>query len=303
MLVTKLKIWFKAVRPFSFTGSIIPVTLGAIFAINESKFQLGYFVLSLIAIVLLQASANLLSDHDDFKNRVDTKNSYGSSGVILENLLASKKVYTGGFILLALGAFIGIFLSYKRGLLVLLIGLIGTLAVYSYTGKPLSLKYRGLGAPLVFLTFGPLMLIGSYYVQAQNISVEAFFISIPVGLLTTAILHANDIRDIRYDKKAGIKTLSIMVGRSSAQNIYFSFIILSYVSIIIMCFYRILPIWSLFCLITVPTAYKNIRKLYSVSASPSGIVSLDKDTAQLQGEFGIILILSLLIPFVVNLRG
>lgn len=302
MLVPKLKIWFKAVRPFSFTGSIIPVTLGAIFAIKESKFQLGYFILSLITIVLLQASANLLSDHDDFKNRVDTKDSYGSSGVILENLLTSKKVYTGGFILLALGAFIGIFLSYKRGVLVLLIGLIGTLAVYSYTGKPLSLKYRGLGAPLVFLTFGPLMLIGSYYVQAQNISVKAFFISIPVGLLTTAILHANDIRDIRYDKKAGIKTLSIIVGRSSAQNIYFSFVILSYISIIIMCFYRILPIWSLFCLITIPTAHKNIRKLYSGSDS-SGIVCLDKYTAQLQGQFGIILILSLLIPFVINLRG
>src|SRR5471030_744040 len=185
MFKEKINVWLRAVRPFSLTGSIIPVILGAILSIKQNRFQFGYFILSVVAIVFLQAAVNLLSDHDDYENKVDTKDSYGSSGVIFDNLLSSKEVYNGGIFCLILGCLIGLFLSYERGLFILLLGLIGALGGYFYTGKSLMLKYKGLGAPLVFLLFGPLMVIGSYYVQAQHISIESFYISIPVGLLTT----------------------------------------------------------------------------------------------------------------------
>ena len=195
---------------------------------------------------------------------------------------------------LILGCLIGLFLSYERGLFILLLGLVGALGGYFYTGKPLMLKYRGLGAPLVFLLFGPLMVIGSYYVQTQHISIEAFYISIPVGLLTTAILHANDIRDIPHDKKAGIKTLSTLVGMNNSKKLYYGMLLLSYVSIIVMSFYRVIPYWSLLCLITLPAAYTNIKTLYSSNYSDPGLVVLDKSTGKLQGQFGIILIFSIL---------
>ncbi|MBU3177836.1 prenyltransferase [Clostridium estertheticum] len=196
MISGNVKTWLRAIRPFSFTGSVIPVTIGAILAIKQNNFQFGYFILSVVAILLLHTAVNLLSDHDDYENKVDTKDSYGSSGVILENLLSSRQILHSGMLCLILGSLIGLFLSYEKGVFVLLLGLIGALGGYCYTGKPLMLKYKGLGAPLVFLLFGPLMVIGSYYVQMQRISADALLISIPVGLLTTAILHANDIRDI-----------------------------------------------------------------------------------------------------------
>lgn len=290
--------WFRAIRPFSFTGSVVPVVLGAMLALKESQFHFGYFMLSVIAIVLLHAGVNLLSDHDDFINHVDTKDSHGSSGVIHENLLSPKEVYKGGFIFLTLGSLVGLFLSYERGWLVLVFGLIGAIGGYSYTGKPLVLKYRGLGAPLVFLLFGPLMVLGAYYVQVQTISSTAFFVSIPVGLLTTAILHANDIRDIQHDKKAGINTLSIMVGQRNAFRIYYWLILLSYIAVFLMTFYKIIPYWSLLCLITVPSAVKNIQKLNSSYDSITKIVVLDKETAQLHAQFGSMFILSILLSLI-----
>ena len=300
MLKGKIKTWLRAVRPFSFSGSVIPVTLGAILSIKQNRFQLQYFILSAIAIVFLQAAINLLSDHDDYENKVDTKDSYGSSGVILENLLSSRQVHNSGIFCLILGCLIGLFLSYEKGILILILGLIGALGGYSYTGKPLMLKYKGLGAPLVFLLFGPLMVIGSYYVQMQSISAVAFYVSIPVGLLTTAILHANDIRDILQDKRAGIKTLTILVGRNNSRRIYCVMLLLSYVSVIVMSFYRIIPFWSLLCLITLPTAYTNAKTLYNSNDSMFGLVTLDKSTGKLQAQFGIILIFSISLSFLLG---
>jgi len=293
----KFKLFIRASRPFSLTASVIPVTLGGILALNEPGFSFTYLLLSIVAIIFLQASVNLLNDHDDFINHVDTKDSYGSSGVIIEGLLTLKEVYASGILLLILGCLIGLFLSYKRGVVILILGIIGAVFGYFYTGKPLTLKYRGLGAPLVFIIFGPLMTLGGYYLQMQEFTIQALLISIPTALLTTAILHANDIRDINHDKKAGIKTLSIFIGYKKAQLVYSSLIILSYVSLIMMIIYKYVPYLSLICLLTVPAAIKNINKLRTAENSSYNIAELDKESGKLQGQFGILLILSIFFEY------
>ena len=290
----KIKAWIQGFRAFSLPGSAIPVILGAVLALGTNKFHFGYFILSVTAIVMLQAGVNLLSDHDDFENKVDREDSFGSSGVIFQGLLSSKELYIGGMALLTIGCIIGFFLTYKRGWFILLLEVIGALGGYSYTGRPLRLKYRGLGAPLVFLLFGPLMVIGSYYVQTQTVSIPAILVSIPLGLLTTAILHANDIRDMDQDKKAGIKTLSIIVGVNNAERIYRLLIIISYVLVLALVVYKIIPIWSLLCLLTLPTAFKNLGRLGKFS----DIIELDKETAKLGTQFGMMFILSMLIAFI-----
>lgn len=298
MTIKKIKLFIRALRPFSLTASVIPVVLGGILALKEPNFNYGYFILSIIAIVFLQSSVNLLNDHDDFINKVDTQDSYGSSGVVVEGLLTLKEVYLSGILLLILGCLIGLFLAYNVGMMILILGIIGALCGYFYTGKPLMLKYRGLGAPLVFIIFGPLMTFGGYYLQMQKFTIQSFVISIPTALLTTAILHANDIRDIKHDKKAGIKTLSMSIGYKNAQILYSTLIILSYISLIIMIVSNYIPYLSLICLITVPAAIKNINKLRTAGDSSNHIVELDKDSGKLQGQFGILLILSILLSYI-----
>ncbi|NOW04219.1 1,4-dihydroxy-2-naphthoate octaprenyltransferase [Clostridium beijerinckii] len=298
MTIEKIKLFIRASRPFSLTASAIPVVLGGILALKEPNFNLEYFIFSIIAIVFLQASVNLLNDHDDFINKVDTKESHSSSGVVVEGLLTLKEVYRSGILLLILGCLIGLFLAYNVGIMILILGIVGALCGYFYTGKPLMLKYRGLGAPLVFIIFGPLMTLGGYYLQMQEFTVQSFLISIPTALLTTAILHANDIRDINHDKKAGIKTLSISIGYKNAQKVYSSLIILSYIYLIIMIVFKYIPYLSLICLLTVPAAIKNINKLRTSGDSSSNIAELDKESGKLQGQFGILLILSILLSYI-----
>ncbi|MFW2501608.1 1,4-dihydroxy-2-naphthoate octaprenyltransferase [Clostridium diolis] len=298
MTIEKIKLFIRASRPFSLTASAIPVVLGEILALKEPNFNLEYFILSIIAIVFLQASVNLLNDHDDFINKVDTKESHSSSGVVVEGLLTLKEVYRSGILLLILGCLIGLFLAYNVGIMILILGIVGALCGYFYTGRPLMLKYRGLGAPLVFIIFGPLMTLGGYYLQMQKFTIQSLVISIPTALLTTAILHANDIRDIKHDKKAGIKTLSISVGYKNAQIVYSSLIILSYISLIIMIIFKYIPYLSLICLLTVSAAVKNINKLRTAGDSSSNIAELDKESGKLQGQFGILLILSILLSYI-----
>ena len=298
MTIEKIKLFIRASRPFSLTASAIPVVLGEILALKEPNFNLEYFTLSIIAIVFLQASVNLLNDHDDFINKVDTKESHSSSGVVVEGLLTLKEVYRSGILLLILGCLIGLFLAYNVGIMILILGIVGALCGYFYTGKPLMIKYRGLGAPLVFTIFGPLMTLGGYYLQMQEFTVQSFLISIPTALLTTAILHANDIRDINQDKKAGIKTLSISIGYKNAQKVYSSLIVLSYMSLILMIVFKYIPNISLICFITVPAATKNINKLRIAKDSSDYIAELDKESGKLQGQFGILLILSLLLSYI-----
>lgn len=298
MTIEKFKLFIMASRPFSLTASVIPVVLGGILALKEPNFNFGYFIISIIAIVFLQASVNLLNDHDDFINNVDTKDSYGSSGVVVEGLLTLKEVYTSGMLLLILGCLIGLFLAYNVGMMILILGIIGALCGYFYTGKPLMLKYRGLGAPLVFIIFGPLMTLGGYYLQMHEFTLQSFVISIPTALLTTAILHANDIRDIRHDKRAGIKTLSISIGYKNAQKVYSTLIIIAYVFLIIMIIFKYISYLSLICLLTLPAAIKNINKLRAAGDSSNYIAELDKESGKLQGQFGILLILSILLSYI-----
>ena len=298
-MINKLKIWLRAIRLFSLTGSIIPVTVGAALGSSYTKFNLEYFTITLLAVIFLQASINLLSDHDDFINNIDTPDSYGSSGVIIENLLTVKQIKRAGLILLTLGCLIGSFLAFKKGGFILFLGITGALGGYSYTGKPLMLKYRGLGTPLVFLLFGPLMVLGSFYIQTQQINIISILISIPIGLLTTAILHANDLRDIYHDQKSGIKTLSIIVGKLNSEKIYFALILSPYVIITILALFGLIPILSLICLITLPGALKNIRSIYMSTVSTTYLKTIDQETAKLQAQFGTILIVSIILSYII----
>jgi 1,4-dihydroxy-2-naphthoate octaprenyltransferase len=126
------------------------------------------------------------------------------------------------------------------------------------------------------------------------------FVSVPVGLLTTAILHANDIRDILHDKKAGIRTLSITIGRVNAERLYCGLILTSFAAVLLMAFYRVIPVWSLACLLAFPGAFKCIKKTYTKGDTNGDIIMLDKATAQLHAQFGSILILSILLPSIIK---
>jgi 1,4-dihydroxy-2-naphthoate octaprenyltransferase len=174
---------------------------------------------------------------------------------------------------------------------ILILGLLGAAAAYFYTRKPFCFKYRGYGMPLVFLMFGPLPALGAYYLNVRSLSPLPALLSIPVGLLTAAILHANDLRDIGHDAKAGIRSFAMALGAGRARLFYIGLIAASFLSVPLFILFGLLGAWSLLVFLSLPIAAALIRNVSS--AEPQR--ALDHQTAALQLAFGVLLLISVLL--------
>ncbi len=218
--------WAIAARAYSFPASIVPVVLGAAYAFYASqRFHWGLFLLSLVAGVLYHTACNLINDYYDFKHGVDREGTYGGSGVLVAHQLTPREVLLTAVGCLAAGTLIGMYLIYALYVLygqhaamsLAGIGGIGLLAAIFYTATPASAKYNALGEPLVFLMFGPGYVLGAYLLQTGQVTWNAVWMSIPIGFIVTAILQANDTRDLADDRESRIKTASILFGARGAR--------------------------------------------------------------------------------------
>jgi len=290
-------IWLQAIRPFSMTASIVPVLLGAAIAFASKEPALWSLLpLVLFCSVMFQIGTNMVNDYYDFKKGLDAVDSYGSSRCLVDGLIGPKKMLIAGLLAFAIGIAGGFVLIYFRGLPILLLGVIGFLGGLCYTAMPISYKYFALGDAAVFLLMGPLMVIGSYFCLTGDYDSSVLVISIPVGFLVTAILHANNTRDITHDSQAGIKTVASLLGLKKAKVSYISLIAGAYLAVVIMVVVGILSYWSLLILITLPIALKNIKTIQSCSdSSIEMIADLDVMTAKLHLTFGVLLMLSILL--------
>jgi len=286
-----VKAWLQAVRAFSFTASMLPVLLGAAIAMHYTG-EVTWLLLpvALICSLLLHAGTNTISDYYDYKNNVDTDYSYGSSRVIVEGLLPAKSLLTAGVIAFAIAALLGVILIAARGWPVLVLGVIGLLGGFFYTAKPFAYKYIALGDLLVFILMGPLMVVGSDFVLTGQFHTTALIASMPIGCLVAAILSANNLRDIKHDTQAGIKTLANVLGHNGARIEYYILLVSAYLAVAAMVATQILSMWSLLVFLSLPIALKRIKLVHRTK--PEDIVSiaqLDVQTAQLHLLFGILL--------------
>ena len=296
-IINSIRIWFRAVRAFSFTASIVPVCLGAaLVSYFNYSFNWILFPLVLIASVSIHAASNLLSDYFDYKNDVDKDYTFGSSGLLVEGLLKPNQILFASLTLFALTALVGLVFIIYHGWIILAIGLFGMAGGFFYCAGPIGYKYRGLGDLMVFILMGPLMVLGSFYVLSGLIDYRVVMLSLPVGFLVTAILSSNNLRDINHDSQACIKTLAIILGPRLAKIEYALLLISAYISIIIFILISTLPWYAILVFLTIPIAIKNIHMaIKSNPDSPSDIASLDVNTAKLHLLFGIIYIFLVLL--------
>jgi 1,4-dihydroxy-2-naphthoate octaprenyltransferase len=246
--------WFMATRPFSFTASIVPVLLGSLLAAYDGAFSLIMFALVLSASVLVQAGSNLVNDYFDFVNGADKPASLGRGGFIQRGIIAPRHIFRFGIVLFAVAAVIGLVIVYLAGWPILLFALPSLAAAYFYTGGPKPLGYIALGEATVFVFMGPVLLVGSYFAQTSALSWTAVLLSVPVGLLVTAILQANNIRDIADDTEAGKRTLATYIGRRWANREYVVLVFGAYLAIALVGLGGILPAGVLIVFLTLPRA-------------------------------------------------
>lgn len=229
---SRWQIWFQAVRFFSFTASVVPILVGSALALIDGAFSFWLVGLMLIASVACHAGANLANDYYDYKRGIDTDESLGPSKVIQQELLTPDEVKQGMFVAFTIATVLGLVVVFDSGWEILALALASLAVAYFYTGGPKPLAYVGLGEIAVFIFMGPVMVCGAYYVLAGGITWESFLVSLPVGCLVAAILHANNIRDIDLDRAAGKVTVATRVGRTGANLEYVLLLAGAYVGLI-----------------------------------------------------------------------
>jgi len=256
---TRIPFWAAVSRAPFFTGSALPVGLGAAAAwYHAGQFHLGLFALTLIGAVLIHAGANIANDYYDHLSGADDINPnfhtpfYGGSRMIQQGLMTPRATLISGLACLGLGAIIGIALAALRGWPVLAIGAAGALVAFFYTAPPIKLSYRGLGEVAVALSFGVLMVAGAEYVQVRQISAVGLAASVPVALLILLVLYVNQFPDAPADAQAGKRHLVVRLGTARARFGVPLLFAGTYASILLAVAYGLAPGWCLIALLTVP---------------------------------------------------
>jgi 1,4-dihydroxy-2-naphthoate octaprenyltransferase len=269
--------WSEIARPFSLTASFVPVAAAGALAAVRSQFSLGFFLAALLAGMLLQVGTNVVNEIYDVRKGIDTITSPRASHALLTGRVKERSA-------------IGVGLVVARGWPLVLLGLAGLLGGWGYTAPPLQYKYRALGLPLVFVLMGPFMVVGGYYTVTGHWSWEAAVLSVPIGLLVTAILHGNEWRDVGEDARAGISTLSIRAGRAVAHQIYVFLIVGAYIALAVPVALTVLPPLSLLAILSLPFLVRALRASeLGAAGQQRAIAMIDLQTAQLHAAFGLLL--------------
>jgi 1,4-dihydroxy-2-naphthoate polyprenyltransferase len=289
----RIRVWFQAVRFFSFTASAIPILVGSALALVDRSFSPLLLMLMLTAAIACHAGANLANDYFDHLKEIDTDESLGPSKVIQQGLLSLSEVKRGMIVTFAIATAVGLVIVALTGWPILALALLSLGAAVLYTGGPKPLGYIALGEVTVFVFMGPVMVVGAYYVMTVAVTWQVFLVSLPVGLLVAAILHANNVRDIELDREAGKMTVANKFGRRFANWEYASLVWGSYCAILglVISDTRLWPVLITFA--TVPVAMRMTLLVFS-QATALELNQLLRKTAGLHLRFGTMLTVGLL---------
>src|SRR5438105_3457194 len=219
---------WEVVRPFSFTASLLPVSVGGAIALGQGRMHWPLFFAALLGALGLHIGTNVTNEIYDVRHGIDSITSPRMSMAILKGRISERGAFVVAWSAFVLALLMGIFLTLHRGWPIVLLGLIGFIGGYFYTAPPFQYKYRALGLPLVFLLMGPVMVGGAYYAVTGTFDANLIVVSLPVGLLVTAILHGNEWRDVAEDTRHGFTTFSAQVGRDAAHWVYVMLVLGAY---------------------------------------------------------------------------
>jgi len=284
--------WLLAIRPATLSAAVAPVLVGTAAAADE-RFRLHIFVLTLAASLLIQIGANLANDLFDFERGADTPDRLGPPRVTQGGLIPVSQVRAAAYLSFAAAAAIGLYLVLVGGWPILFIGLVCLVAGLAYTGGPWPLGYHSLGDAACFVCFGLAAVVGAYYLQAEEVSAIAFVASLPVGLLVTAILIVNNLRDIETDRRAGKLTLAVRLGNKATRLQYTIFVLGAYLLLPLLLLADVEP-WLWLPWLSLPLALALSRTVLS-GAKGRTLNPVLKRTSQLHLVFGGLLALGLLL--------
>ncbi|WP_158057066.1 1,4-dihydroxy-2-naphthoate polyprenyltransferase [Halorussus halophilus] len=237
--------WWMAARPHTLPAAAAPIFVGVGLAVHESKFAALPALAAFVGAALIQIGTNFANDYYDAVKGVDTDERKGFTRVTQSGLIAPAEVKRAMYLTFAIAILVGVYLVYVGGLPILLIGLASVVSGIAYAGGPFPLGSNGLGDLFVFLFFGVIAVMGTFYVQAAavvaaapfpmgipegTVTLAAFVASLPVAAISTNILVVNNIRDLETDKEAGKQTLAVIIGYGASRAEYVGMLALAYLA-------------------------------------------------------------------------
>ncbi|MGI0032567.1 MAG: prenyltransferase [Nitrososphaeraceae archaeon] len=290
-----LFLWTRAIRIKFLLASIIAVTNGiAISYWKTGELDFVYALLTYFGIICLHISVDLLNDYWDFKRGIDTntkRTKYsGGTGVIPENLINSKLIYCAGVIFLILGGLIGLYFVTIKGPIILILLIFAIISIYFYSTNIVN---AGLGELFVAIK-GSMIVLGSYYIQSDQIDLTSIYVGIIIGLLSAVVLLVTSFPDYGADKKSGRRTLVIVMGKENSIKLFITIVTITYAMIIGGSIFNIMTTFSTIALLSIPFAFKAVLKLRRFNET-SELVSSMANTIIYSRICGVLLAISFII--------
>jgi 1,4-dihydroxy-2-naphthoate octaprenyltransferase len=286
-------VWMLAARPATLPAAIIPVIVGSA-AAGHGLPRPWSFVAALGASILIQVGTNYANDLFDFRKGVDTAGRLGPRRVTQSGLVSPRQIAIATIIAFSLAALLGLYLVAVSGWIIVAIGALSILCGLAYTGGPWPLGYHGLGELFVFIFFGLVAVIGSAFVQIGVVTLRSVSAALPVGLLVTAILIVNNLRDIDTDRAVGKRTLAVRLGRRVTRLEYAAFLIVAYAIPVALWLAGAIGPWFWIPVLSLPLAIQLIR-LVTTTSNPADLNRALKQTGLLHLLFGLLFAASLVL--------
>jgi 1,4-dihydroxy-2-naphthoate octaprenyltransferase len=261
---SRLRPWLLASRPRTLFASVSPVVVGTALALQAGRFRLLPALAALVVAVAIQIGTNFANDLGDYHRGADTAERVGPTRVTSAGLLSPRQVAAGMWVAFGFAAAAGLYLVSIGGWPVLIAGVASIAAGIAYTAGPLPLGYYGMGDLAVFIFFGLVGTIGTYYVQTLQVTPLVAASAVPVGALITAILVVNNLRDADTDRVAGKRTLAVLLGRRGARVEYLALLFVAYATpVVLLAFFDQRP-WILLPLLTLPVGFRLVQAVFTI---------------------------------------
>jgi len=281
-----------AARPATLLASVAPVLIGTASAWQHNVFALLPFVVVLFTALAIQIGVNFANDLADAARGADTETRIGPQRAVASGVISPHDMKRGILTAFGIAGLGGIYLIWYAGWPIFVIGVVSIVAALGYTNGPIPYGYFGLGEVFVFIFFGLVATAGTRYVFSDSVPAAVWAGGVVMGFLASAILQANNIRDIDTDKVARKRTLAVLLGRQRARRMFAATIIVSFVTIIFSVSLGFLPAMSLMALIVAPLAIPLVQTVFTETDGPS-LTGVLKGTAQLQLFAGLLIALGM----------
>lgn len=296
--------FFTATRMPFLTATLVPVMLGAVVARAHGFTGWWLVVLALVGASCIHLGLNVLNDVFDADSGADDANVTptpfsGGSRVIQHGIVSQRAMWAAAAGFFVVGSGIGVGLAVTRGIEILWLGLAGVFLSIFYTAPPFKLVYRGLGDIAVAAGFGPIMLLGTYFVVAQRFTAEAILVSIPVAVLIMLVLYVNQIPDRHGDAAAGKRTVAVRLSQDAIVTGYALFAGGAFAVIVGGVAAGVLTAWTLLALAPaalIPRIHRGLRDHYDEPYELMGAMGLN---IGLHALTGLVLILAYVVEIAV----